>query len=75
VGWARRPTAADDPPHGRPRGGSARSTACRGRVVDSQVRFGLLSNPHDEIIEPLGTALAFAKAQAATTSKFNVVVM
>ena len=47
----------------------------QGRVVDSQVRFGLLSHPHDEIIEPLGAALAFAKAQAATTSKFNVVVM
>jgi hypothetical protein len=47
----------------------------RQHIVDSKVRFGLLSNQHDEIVEELGAALAFAKAQAATAPKFNFVVV
>jgi hypothetical protein len=49
--------------------------ALRQHIVDGKVRFGLLSNQHDEVVEELGAALAFAKSQAATAPKFNFAVV
>ncbi|RTL45635.1 MAG: hypothetical protein EKK53_05480 [Burkholderiales bacterium] len=47
----------------------------RQHIVDHKVRFGLLSNQHDEVVQELGAALAFAKTQVATAPKFNFVVV
>lgn len=49
--------------------------ALRQHVVDAKVRFGLLSNQHDEVVEELAAALAFAKAQAPKALKFNFAVV
>ncbi|RTL45637.1 MAG: hypothetical protein EKK53_05495 [Burkholderiales bacterium] len=49
--------------------------ALRQHVVDAKVRFGLLSNQHDEVVEELDAALAFAKAQVTQAPKFNFAVV
>ncbi len=47
----------------------------RQHIIDSKVRFGVLSNQHDEVVQELGAALAFAKSRAATAPKFNFIVV
>lgn len=47
----------------------------RQHIVDTHVRFGLLTNQHDAVVEELAEALAFAQAQAAHAPKFNFAIV
>lgn len=47
----------------------------RQHILDGKVRFGLLTNQHEDVVHELAAALAFAKAQAATGPKFNFAVV
>lgn len=40
-------------------------------ITEHQVRFGLLSNQHGEVVAELAAALAFAQAEAGPSRKFN----
>lgn len=43
----------------------------RRHIAEHKVRFGLLSNQHDDVVAELDAALAFAQAGASPARKFN----
>lgn len=43
----------------------------RRHIAEHKVRFGLLSNQHDDVVAELDAALAFAQAQASPSRQFN----
>ncbi len=49
--------------------------ALRDHVVANNVRFGLLSNQHAQVVAELDEVLAFAKAGVARATKFNFSVV
>lgn len=40
-------------------------------ITEHKVRFGLLSNQHDDVVTELDAALAFARAEAGPGRRFN----
>ena len=49
--------------------------ALRDHIVQKNLRFGLFGNQQAEVIEELDEVLAFAKASASPTDKFNLSVV
>jgi hypothetical protein len=46
-----------------------------GHIRDHRVRFGLLSNQHEEVVEELEEVLAFLRREGADAAKFNFSVV
>jgi hypothetical protein len=49
--------------------------ALRSHIVDGKIRFGLLSNRHDEVVSELTDVLAFARNSQAPDAKLNFSVV
>ena len=49
--------------------------ALRDHIVQKNVRFGLLSNQHSEVLQELDDVIAFVKAETEVAEKFNFSVV
>lgn len=47
----------------------------RDHIVQKNVRFGLLSNQHSDVLQELDEVIAFVKGEAGTAEKFNFSVV